>query len=137
MSNLDANVNNQIFRKDFAIIIALNRQLATIQPVRIANDSTDMLAGTVLGRRTSDGIYKRYNSGNSDGSQTAACVMFEDVLQDDFNAQAPALTGFALTRGIFAGYVFQAKLTGLDAGAITNLGGRTIIDASGVSILKF
>lgn len=133
--NLDAKVNNQIKRNDFAIIIALNRHLADLQPVRLANSGADYLAGTVLGRATSggdSGFYKPYNDSNSDGSQTARCVLFEDVLAVDVPA-----SGNGLARGIFAGYVFQDKLTGLDAAGIVDLKATTIIDASGVNILKF
>lgn len=131
--NLDAKVNNQLRRNDFAIIIALNRHLATLLPVRLTNDTTDIKAGTVLGRITASGLYKRYNDSNSDGSEVAACVLMDDALQEDY----PSATGTCLSRGIFTGEVFQDKLVGFDAAAKVDLGGRTIIDASGVNILKF
>lgn len=130
--NLDAKVNNQIKRNDYAIIIALNRHLADLQPVRLLNTGNDYKAGLVLGRITASGLYAAYNDSNSDGTQTAQCVLFEDVLAEDQTA-----TGNPMARGIFAGYVFQDKLTGLDAAAKVDLGARTIIDASNVNILKF
>ena len=135
--NFDANVNNQLTRNDFAIIIALNRHLADIQPVRLVYTGSDYKAGTVLGRVTASGYYKPYNDANSDGTQVAKGILFEDVLVDDFLAQGPSLTGLAMARCLFAGYVFKDKLTGLDTAGETDLSAKTIIDASGVSILKF
>lgn len=133
--NFDAKVNNQLRRNDFAIIIALNRHLADLQPVRVTKTGSDYAAGTVLGRATSgadSGLYKPYNDSNSDGSQTARCVLMEDLADETI-----AASGSGLARGIFAGYLFQDKLTGLDAAAIVDLKATTIIDASGVNILKF
>ena len=130
--NLDAKFNNQIKRNDYPIIIALNRHLATLLPVRLVNTGGDYAAGTVLGRVTASGLYKAYNDSNSDGSEVARCILFEDVLAED----VPASTS-AVARAIFAGYVFKDKLTGLDAAAIGDLYGKTIVDASGVNILKF
>jgi hypothetical protein len=136
--NLDASTNNQLTRNDFPIIIALNRHLATLLPVRLVNISpSDYLAGLVLGRRTSDGAYKAYNSGNSDGSQVAAGILFENVLATDITNPQGAGTGNPVARCIFGGEVFQGALTGLDANAVSNLKATTIIDASGVSVLKF
>lgn len=137
--NLDAKVNNQIKRNDFAIIIAVNRQLATILPVRLEQTASDRLAGLVLGRVTATGFYTEYNDSNSDGSEVAAAILFEDVLVEDISSASPSgsASGTAIARGVFGGEVFQDKLTGLDAAAKVDLGARTIIDASGVSILKF
>lgn len=130
--NIDAKVNNEIKRNDFAIIIALNRHLADLQPVRLKNVGAAYQAGLVLGRITASGLYAAYNDSNSDGTQVAAAVLMEDVALEDQTA-----SGNPVARGIFAGYVFQDKLTGLDAAAKVDLGARTIIDASGVNILKF
>lgn len=137
--NLDAKVNNQIKRNDFAIILACNRHLATLLPVRLVRTGTDYSAGLVLGRVTATGFYKNYDDSASDGSQVAAGVLFEDVLLEDRSDSSPSLgaSGTAVARCIFGGEVFQDKLTGLDAAAKVDLGARTIIDASGVNILKF
>jgi hypothetical protein len=139
--NLDASVNNQLTRNDFAIIIALNRHLATLLPVRLKNISpSDYLAGTVLGRASSgadSGLYKAYASGNTDGSQVAAAILFEDVRATDVTNPQGTGTGTSVARGIFGGEVFQDKLIGFDANAKSNLNGTTIVDASGVNVLKF
>jgi len=131
--NLDAKVNNQIFRKDHPIILASNRQLATLYPVRLDYSSDGYKAGTVLGRNSVDGNYAAYDNGASSGLDTAAAILFEDVPVESF----PSATGTALARGIFGGEVFKAKLTGLDASAITDLKARTITGADGVDVLKF
>lgn len=131
--NLDAKINNQITRNDFAIILACNRQLATLVPVRLVNNGTsDYKAGLVVGRITTSGLYKNYDDSASDGSQTAVGVLFEDVLASDVPA-----SGLPVARAIVGGEVYLGKLTGFDAAAGTDLGARTIIDASGISILKF
>lgn len=137
--NLDARVNNQVTRNDFAIILACNRHLATLLPVRLVYTGADYVAGLVLGRVTATGYYKAYNDSNSDGSQVAAAVLFEDVKLTDISLSSPsgAASGTAIARGIFGGEVFTDKLTGLDAAAKVDLGAREIIDASSVSILKF
>jgi len=132
MSNLDAKVKTQIFRKDFPIILATNRHLATILGVRLAYNVAGYSAGTVLARRT-DGLYAAYNDASASGLNTARGILFEDVVAEEFTAS----TGTAVARTIFGGEVFKDKLTGLDANGEVDLMARTIIDASGVSILKF
>lgn len=138
--NLDAKVNNQIKRNDYPIIIALKRELATILPVRLQRNTADtFVAGLVLGRVTATGYYKAYDDAASDGSQTAVAVLMDDVALEDRPDSSPsgAASGTSIGRGIFSGYLFKDKLTGLDANGITDLGAKTIVDASGVNILKF
>jgi Bacteriophage lambda head decoration protein D len=130
--NLDARINNELTRNDYPIIIAMQRHLATILPVRLVNTGADYKAGTVVGRVTATGLYKAYNDSNSDGSEVAKAILFEDVVATD----VPASTN-AVARGIFSGYVFKDKLVGLDAAAIGDLQAKTVTDASGVDILKF
>lgn len=132
--NLDAKVDNEIFRKDYPIILALNRHLATILAVRLPYNASGYAAGLVLGKVTATGYYQAYDDGNSPaGVGVAQAVLMEEVAAEDF----PGATGTAVARGIFGGEVFKAKLTGLDANAITDLGARTITGADGVDILKF
>lgn len=129
ISSLDAQVNNQIFRKDQPMILACNRHLAWIAPVRMAYAAGGYPAGQVVGRITANGLYAAYNDSNSDGTQTAVGVLFADC--------TPASGDTEASRCIMGGKVFQAKLTGLDAAAIVDLKGRSIIDALGVQILSF
>ena len=131
--NIDAKVSTEIFRKDNPIILATNRHLATLLPVRLAYDAAGYKAGEVVARNTVSGLYESYDDGASSGLNTAAAILFESVEVDKF----PSATGSAVARGIFGGEVFKSKLTGLDSNAETDLGARTIIDASGVQILKF
>jgi len=46
-------------------------------------------------------------------------------------------TGTSFARGIFGGEVFKDKLHDLDSTAISDLGAKTIVDATGINVLKF
>lgn len=134
MGLLDAAFSGQIFRKDHKPILAQNRHLASILPVRLAyNAGNDYIAGTVLARNTTSGYYQPYASGGASGTGTAACVLFEDHGANEFASSGDTTAA----RGVFGGEVFKDNLIGLDAGAITNLGAKTIIDATGINVLKF
>ncbi len=129
--NLDAKVNNEIFRKNHPIILASNRHLATIYPVRLKHDTGGYLAGQVLVRNASTTYYEKYSA--SSGSYDAACILFEDVDGGEFAGS----TGNALARGVFGGEVFKAKLIDYDSGVATDLSGRVITGADGVDVFKF
>lgn len=131
--NNDAKISTEIFRKDHPMILATNRHLATLLPVRVAYRSQGYEAGRVVGRITASGIYDRYDNAGSGGLEVAAGVLFEAVKAEEFAGG----TGTAVARCIFGGEVFKDKLVGLDTAAETDLAARTVIDASGVSILKF
>lgn len=137
--NFDARVNNQIKRNDFSMIIAANRQLASLVPVRLAYTASDRKAGLVLGRITASGYYSEYNDANSDGTQTAVGVLADDVLVEDVTTTSPsgAASGTALARMFTGGELYYDKLTGIDAAGITDLKARKIITADSVSVLKF
>lgn len=130
--DLNAKVNNEIVRRDFPIILALNKHLATVLPVVLKHDSEDgYVAGQVLVRNTSTGYFEKYSAAS--GTYDAAAILMDNVYAEEFSGT----TGLCVSRGIFGGEVFKAKLTDLDSGAITDLGAKTIIDATGVEILKF
>ncbi len=130
--NFDAEVNNQIFRKDWPVILALNAHLATILPVRLKYSTSDFVAGQVLGADTaSPPIYDRYSSVS--GSQTAKCILLDTISSDQFLSP----TGTALGRGVFGGEVYYAQCTDLSSGAISDLNGSTFTDATNVKIFKF
>lgn len=47
--------------------------------VTVRAGSADLVAGTVLGLETSGGNYVRHDSGNADGSENEAAILFEAV----------------------------------------------------------
>ena len=133
MANLDAKVNNEIFRKDHPQILASNRHLATLRGVRLRYDSGGYKAGQVLGLNTTSNTFMDYNGSGSSGEDTAKCILFEDVPVEAF----PSSTGTAVARGIFGGEVYEDLLLDLDSNAKTDLGARSIEGSDGVAILKF
>lgn len=133
MASLDANFSGEIFRKDHPMVIAQNRHLATLMPIRVDYSATDLVAGTVMGRNTVNGHYGEYDNSASSGLDTAACVLFQTIATEDFDSS----TGSTMAVGIFGGELFKDKLVGLDANAITDLDAKTIVDATNVNILKF
>lgn len=136
--NLDAKFSGQVFRRDFVEIIAQNRHLATIGPVRLENDVAGYPAGQVLAKRSSgpnSGLFCKYDNAGASGADTAVCVLFQPVnYPEDFSGGG---TGTNLSQGVFGGELLQAKLTGLDANAITDLKGRSYTDSSGIQVFKF
>jgi hypothetical protein len=130
-SAIDAEVKNEIFRTDWAAIIAYRRDLATIEPARLAYDASGYVAGQVIARTTSTGIFSKY-SAVSGGSIDSVCVLMENVRADQ---QDSALSGGSLARAIFAGYVYKAKL--LDYTGASQLGGKEMTDATGITVVKF
>lgn len=136
MAAIGANFNPNIFHKDNPIIIATNRASAILNPVRLRYNASGYPAGTVLARNTTDGLFERYDDGASSGLNTASCILFEGHPVEDFDGTGA--TGSCMAAGIFGGCtVFEDKLLGLDANAKTDLGAKTIIDATGVKTLKF
>ena len=131
--NNDPRFNGQIFRKSHPMIIAQNRQLASILPVRMAYNSSGYSAGQVIARNTVTTNYENYVFGAGSGTGTAAAILFEDIDVSEF----AATSGTVFARGIFGGEVFQDKLIDLDAGAISDLDAKTIVDATGINVLKF
>lgn len=132
-SVLDAQVNNSIFRKDFPSIIAMRRDLASIQPVRLVLNAGGYVQGQVLGRIVSGGNAGMYDKfSNVSGTSTATMILFENITSDD-----QPTTGGALARGLSAGYVFTDKLIDYSATAKTQLLAKDITDASGINVTKF
>lgn len=129
ISSLDASVNNSIFRKDHPMILACLRHLAWIGPARMVFQVGGYAAGTVIGKVTSSGFFAAYNDSNSDGTQTAVGILFDDC--------TPASGDTEVTRAILGGKVYQAKLTGLDAAAIVDLKARSVTASDGAQILSF
>lgn len=133
MSSIDSRFAGEIFRKDQPIIIAQDRQLASIIGARLAYNASGYDAGTVVARNTVSGLFEKYNNAGASGLDTAAGVLFEEHQVEDFESA----TGTTTARVIVAGVVFKSKLVGLDSAAETDLAARTIIGADSVSLLKF
>lgn len=136
MGAIGANFNGNIFSKNNPMIIATNRQSAILNPVRLRYHASGYAAGTVLARNTTDGLFEKYDDGASSGLNTASCVLFEEHPTGDFDGTGA--TGSCMAVGIFGGCtLYENKLIGLDANAKTDLGAKSIIDATGVTTLKF
>lgn len=133
MGSTDIKFSGEIFRKDHPMILAARRDLASIKPVRLAFQTDGYVAGTVLGRNSVSGYYQAYTDAGASGQDTAVGVLFEKVEEDLFASSGDT----RMARMIAGGEVFEDKLTGLDAAAKTDLGSRSIVDATGVTILKF
>lgn len=133
MGKLDSSFSGQIFRKDVAQIIAQNRQLATLMPVRLAYNAAGYPAGQVLARNSTSGFYEKYNDAGASGLDVAKAVLNEEHQVSDFASSGDTTSAV----GIFGGQLFKDKLVGLDAAGETDLKSTTIVDSTGVNILKF
>lgn len=131
-SAIDANIQNQIFRNDFAQVIASGRASAKIHPIRLkVLSSEDYPAGQVLALNTSTGLYEKFSTAS--GSYDAACVLMTKVSEDEQSA-----TGGALARGIFGGCdLYKDALTDYDSGAASDLNAREITIAGGTDLVVF
>lgn len=136
MSKIGASFNQSIFRTDNPMIIATNRGSAVMLPVRLSYDIDGYPAGQVLARNTTSGLYAKYDGGGASGTDVAAAILFEPHPVEDFD---PAdSSGSTMAVGIFGGCtLYQDKLVDLDSDAIDDIGAKSIIDASGVKLLKF
>jgi hypothetical protein len=136
MASLDIKFNGEIFRKDFPMVIATNRSSAVLLPVRLAYDAAGYVAGTLLARNTVSGLFEAYDNSASSGLGVASCVVFQSIQASDFDSTAA--TGTTTAVGIFGGCtLYKDRLVGYDSAGLADLGGRIIIDASGVELLKF
>ena len=125
---------NQIFNRDYPIIIATNRSSAVLLPVRLAFVVGGYVAGQILARKTSDGLFYKYDNAGAGGLEIASAILFEPIDATEF----PGGAGSVAAVGIFGGCtVFKGKLTGWNADASADLGAKEITDATGVTLLKF
>lgn len=136
MSSVDLKFSGNIFHKNYPIILACSPVLALLLPARLVYVSGGYVAGQVLARNTVSGYFQKYVDGSASGVGTAACILFEDHGEQDFDGTSAA-TSTTIAVGIFGGVVFLDKLTGLDAAAETDLKARELVDATGVTTLKF
>jgi hypothetical protein len=83
--------------------------------VTIASGQGILPAGTVLGEVTATGKFAVYDNGASDGTEVARGVLRKRVDTTD---------GDVLGNLVISGIVYNSKLSGMDANAITDLNGR-------------
>lgn len=99
--------------------------------------STNFAKGTVLGELTATpGTYGPYASGNSDGTQTPKVILAFDCQTDASGNITLSPTGaqvggpfneqFLTVEAYYKGAFNVADLTGLDANAVTKLGGHMV-----------
>lgn len=83
--------------------------------------STTIPKGTAMGKITATGKYTAYSDSNSDGSQTARCLL--DPVEGDLDMlnYNTALAEDKTARALFFGRVTQTACTGLDDNGITDL----------------
>lgn len=129
-STFDASFSTEIFRKNWPQIIALKRELAVIQPVLLAYSASGYKAGQVLAYNSVSGVYEKYSAASA-SYEAKAILPVEVKAEEQMSASANAAPA------LFSGYVYQDKLTDLDANAIADLGGKSYADASAINIFKF
>ena len=114
---------NDPFIYDVKDLIAVN-----VTFVGKTGGSSAISAGTVVGMITASKKYQAYNNSNSDGTETAVGILLEDV---------PALSAGKTYSASIAvrGSFIEGKLIGLDTGAKTDFGSRTIVLDTNKSIL--
>lgn len=117
------------------------------QEIKLAA-STTFAKGTVLGEVTaSPGTFDEYATGNSDGTQTARCILARQVTTDAAGliydgAQVPnEEIGYSVLTvpAIFSGVLKIEDCVGLDSGGLADLGGKVIAGSiSGAAgLIKF
>ena len=136
MAAVGPQYSGSVFRKDFPMPIATNRASAKLLPVMLRYNSAGVIAGTVLARNTTDGLYDTYVNGGPSGTGTASCVLFESHAAEDFST--PTTSGNTGAVGIFGGCtLFKTACPNIDSTAETSMGMKEVIDASGVTLLSF
>lgn len=84
---------------------------------------TTIVKGTVMAKVTGTGLYRPYNDGNDPAGVGTAL----GVLSDDFSIDHSDQNDVRLAANMWiSGAFVEANLTGLDANAKTDLGGRSI-----------
>lgn len=115
---------------------------AKLEPVEYPQDaridavqlgvSLTLVKGTILGKRTSNNLHYAYDDTKTDGTQTATCILMHDVVTDasgnhylGTNAVASSVNLPHKDTSVYVAGVFDTdELTGYDANAKTDLGGR-------------
>jgi hypothetical protein len=107
-----------IHQGEFLLSEANGHQSRDVATVTVVGTSP-YLSGTVLGKVTASGKLVKYADGNSDGSQTAVGVLWNELPGVAGDVKATVITRNA--------EVIGAKLTGLDANGTADLKALGII----------
>lgn len=121
----NAHYNAAVDRQDRAQILAGPTSQARFEGVTLL-EGFAYDAGTVLGRITASGKYSTYLAGGAGGLETAV-----GILMDTVDATAGPVTTAMATKGDF----WNARVIGMDAPGLVDVGGRVVINAQGESIL--
>lgn len=136
MSGIGPSFKPEVFRNNSPVVIATNRNTAILLPIVLRYDEDGYQAGQVIAQNSTDKLFQKYNPSGASGTDTAVCVLGEPIYPEDFSAATSQ--GACSAAGIFGGVVlYEDRLTGLDANAKVDLGARSIVDASGINLLKF
>jgi hypothetical protein len=141
MAQLDANFNSSIFRKDWPIIIAMRRDLASFIGVRVPFDANGYLPGQVLAYNSSTQLFNKWSAVS--GSLTPSCILYDgcDLQSQQQVAQPPGSTsgvsGSSLLRALAGGFVYTNMLVDYNSTAKSGLGATDLTDSGGNLITKF
>lgn len=129
----DAQFIPSDYRANFKNVIAKRSDLVKFIGGRMASAGAGLTAtyeaGLVVGKITSSGLYKAYNSANSDGSEVPVGVVSEQVITDEFGNSSEAVI-------IIGGILFKDMLIGYDANAKSVLGAKEYVE-KGVNLVSF
>lgn len=87
-------------------------------PITLAATATDLEKGTVLGMITDSGLFAPYKDSNADGTEVARVILAEYIEKSTVSQLSSAYIQVIAKKD---------KLVGLDANAITDLGGREAV----------
>jgi hypothetical protein len=121
-------------------VINADDAMASMITVQLAA-STTFAAGTVLGEITATpGVYKAYASGSSDGSQNPVGILRRAAVTDSSGhiTNYDEWQDVGLGAAIFTQGVFRTQdLTGLDANAVSKLGGHLLEGSVTTGLFSF
>lgn len=129
-SGLNFVTDGEIFRKNYYAIFANNRHLATLIPVVLSYDSAGYKPGQTIARNTTSGLWQKYNPSGASGTDTCVGVLLNEVSDMPANSKD-------VGQLIVKGNLFEAAVIGLDSAAKTDLGARSVVSATGDTILMF
>ena len=124
------STSGEIFRKDNRIIIARNRHHAVFIGVHLKYDAAGYLPGQAIALNSVSGLWEKYLTGGSSGTDVCTGIMFDDIRDMPVNTKATALM-------LAKGEVYESLCIDLDSAAKVDLGGRSVVDANGTTVFMF